>query len=115
MIKEYIHPWSGLDYKLLVKLVEDGIKPICQTSKKIKTYLPYIEIDSKVKIDGKVIKYNQYIYYRDDTKNEATRAAELSRLDRQWTNEEHREFGLLMGYDEDRVNNWVKEYIGLIN
>lgn len=115
MIRKYIHPWSRLGDKSLVELVENGIKPICQTNVKIKTKLSYIELDSKVTIAGKVIEYKRYIYYRDDTLDEAVRAAKLSQLDRQWTEEEHREFGLLMGYDEDRVNNWVKEYTRLIN
>lgn len=103
----HIHDWSRLGDKELVELVEQGIKPICETHEKVKTSLKYIRVPQKAKMEGQVVRWSMYVYYPQGHKLDAERAAKLLRK-ANWSDEDDIEFGLLMGYDLPTIKAWVE-------
>lgn len=103
-IEQHIDPLARLTPAQLVAAVESGRKPLCETAELVPTHLPYISFD----MFENDTYWRNYVYFDMSNKDKALRAVEMLLLDREFTEDEHIEFGTLMGYEEKNIKNWAE-------
>ena len=125
---------SWLTEEEAIQAVEQGVKPTAMVTQKFETELPFIEVElplvtfdiygnDRVVVDVKIVR--DYIYYAPENQMRAYRMKRLLLKSNEKsfklkpgdiitgsfieTESYHREFGKLLGYSDEEVDDFIEE------